>query len=65
MPDNAGNQAKWAKMKCLAADLVAAGVTTNTGNAARVYGTASGIETSSISASATGALATALSTAAA
>jgi hypothetical protein len=57
-PVAAPNAAAKNLMKCLAA---AAG--TNTGNAARVYGTASGIATSTIAASATGVLAAAITTA--
>jgi len=48
MADNAGNQKKWGLLKCLAA---AAG--TNTGNAARVYGAASGIANATGSVTAT------------
>lgn len=57
-PVAAPNAAAKNLMKCLAA---AAG--TNTGNAARVYGTASGIATSTIAASVTGVLAAAIVTA--
>jgi len=48
MADNSANQKKWGLLKCLAA---AAG--TNTGNAARVYGVASGIASASGSVTAT------------
>jgi len=48
MADNAANQKKWGLLKCLAA---AAG--TNTGNAARVYGAASGIANATSSVTAT------------
>lgn len=50
--------ALWAVMKCLAA-----ADADNTGNAGRVYGTTSGIETSSIATSASGALAAAVTAA--
>jgi len=50
--------ALWAVMKCLAA-----ADADNTGNAGRVYGDASGIKTTSISTSASGALATAVTAA--
>jgi hypothetical protein len=48
-------------LKCLAADV--GSPVTATGNAARVYGTASGIATSTIAASVTGVLAAAITTA--
>jgi hypothetical protein len=62
MADNAGNQALWLVMKCVAADIAANPIVT-TGNAGRIYGATSGIASATIATSPTKLLADAVTAA--